>query len=108
MTLFEKHIDAIEIAVKTAYWMCFVAGFVLFFAGHVTVLMAIAIGIVWLSRVTLHHIQATRARWDDATAEELELRREQQHAHRERELRLQIRRLQQPEGRSGGSSAGGT
>lgn len=106
MTLFEKHIDAIEIAVKTAYWMCFVAGLTLFFAGHMTVLMAIAIGVMWLSRVTLHHIRQTRTRWDDATAEELELRREQQHAYRERELRLQIQRLQRPEGRSDGASVG--
>ena len=97
MTLFEKHIDAIEITVKAAYWMCFFAGFVLFLAGHVTMLMAIAIGAMWLSRVTLRRIQAIRAGWDEQAAEESEIRREQRHLNRERELRLQIRRLQQPD-----------
>ncbi|MER6827939.1 hypothetical protein ABT352_18315 [Streptosporangium sp. NPDC000563] len=97
MTLFEKHIGAIEIAVKVAYWMCFLAGFVLFLAGHVTVLMAIVIGVIWLSRATLRHIQVIRARWDEQAAEESEIRREQWHLNRERELRLQIQRLQQPD-----------
>jgi len=97
MTLFEKHIDAIEIAVKAACWMCFLAGFVLLLAGHVTMLMAIAIGVMWLSRVTLRHIQVIRTRWDEQAAEELEIRREQRHLNRERELRLQIQRLQQPD-----------
>ncbi|MEU3168333.1 hypothetical protein [Streptosporangium sp. NPDC006930] len=97
MTLFEKHIDAIEITVKAAYWMCFFAGFVLFLAGHVTMLMAIAIGVMWLSHVTLRHIQAIRTRWDEQAAEESEIRREQRHLNRERELRLQIQRLQRPD-----------
>ncbi len=97
MTLFEKHIDTIETAVKTAYWIYFVAGFVLFLAGHVTILMAVVIGIIWLSRVALCEIRRTRTRWDRESADESELRREQRREHRERELRLQIRRLQQPD-----------
>ncbi|MFF3444064.1 hypothetical protein [Streptosporangium sp. NPDC002721] len=97
MSLFEKHIDAIEIAVKTAYWMCFVVGFMLFFAGHVTILMAVVIGVILLSRVILYEIRRTRAGWDRKSAEESELRREQRREHRERELRLQIRRLQRPD-----------
>lgn len=97
MTLFEKHIDAIEIAVKTAYWMCFVAGFALLLAGHATMPMAIAIGVIWVSRVTLYEIRRIRARWDRTSAEESELRREQRREHRERELRLQIQRLQRPD-----------
>ncbi|GAA3417857.1 hypothetical protein [Streptosporangium vulgare] len=97
MSLFEKHIDAIEIAAKTAYWMCFVAGFVLLLAGHMTVLMAVAIGVMWLSRLVMYEIQGTRTRWDERAAEESELRREQRHLRREQELRLQIRRLQHPD-----------
>ncbi|WP_436761865.1 hypothetical protein [Streptosporangium sp. V21-05] len=97
MSLFEKHIDAIEIAVKTAYWMCFIVGFVLLLAGHVTMLMAIAIGVIWLSRLTLYEIRRTRTRWDRRSAEESELRREQRREYRERELRLQIRRPRRPD-----------
>ncbi|MEU8379437.1 hypothetical protein [Streptosporangium sp. NPDC048865] len=97
MSLFEKHIYGIEIAAKTAYWMCFAAGFVLLLAGHVTMPMAVAIAVIWLSRVTLDEIRRIRARWDRRSAEESELRRERRREHRERELRLQIRRLQRPD-----------
>ncbi|WP_329092252.1 hypothetical protein [Streptosporangium sp. NBC_01469] len=107
MTLFEAHIDAIENAAKAALWVCFIATFVLLLTGHVNMSMAIVIAVVWISRATLYHIKETRARWDDKAAEEGELRREQRHANRERELLLQIRRLQRPEGRGDGSSVGG-
>ncbi|MGJ6964597.1 hypothetical protein ACSDR0_22045 [Streptosporangium sp. G11] len=59
--------------------------------------MAIAIGVIWLSRITLYEIRRTRTRWDEKSAEESELRREQRHEQRERELRLQIQRLQRPD-----------
>ncbi|MEV6866430.1 hypothetical protein AB0M44_36240 [Streptosporangium subroseum] len=90
-------IDAIEIAAKTAAWVCFIAIFALVFTGHVDTPLAIAVIVIWVSRVTLYQIKETRARWDEKDAEERELRREQQHANRERELRRQIQRLQRPE-----------
>lgn len=95
--MFEDHIDAIEIAAKTASWMCFIAGFALFLTGHVDMPLAIAIAVVWVSRITMYRIKETRARWDEEDAEERELRREQQHLRREQELRLQIQRQQRPE-----------
>ncbi|MFF5207451.1 hypothetical protein [Streptosporangium sp. NPDC000396] len=96
MSLFEEHIDAIEIAAKTASWVCFIAIFVLFFTGHASTPLAIAVVIICVSNITLHQIKETRARWDEKDAEERELRREQQRENRERELRLQIQRLQRP------------
>ncbi|MER5324416.1 hypothetical protein [Streptosporangium roseum] len=97
MSLFEKHIDAIEIAAKTASWMCFIAIFALVLTRHVGTPLAIAVVIIWVSRITLYRIKETRARWDEEHAEERELLREQQRANRERELRLQIQRLQRPD-----------
>ncbi|WP_329424937.1 hypothetical protein OG339_31560 [Streptosporangium sp. NBC_01495] len=107
MTLFEAHIDAIENAAKATIWVCFMATFVLLLTGQVNRAMAIVIAAAWISRATLYHIKETRTRWDDRAAEEQELRREQQRANRERELHLQIRQLQRPEGRGDGSSVGG-
>jgi MFS superfamily sulfate permease-like transporter len=96
MSLFEEHIDAVEIAAKTVSWMCFIAIVVLVFTGHVEIPLAIVLAIVWVSRTTIHHIKETRARWDSEGAEERRLRREQQHLKREQELRLQIQRQQRP------------
>ncbi|MEV4183277.1 hypothetical protein AB0J28_17795 [Streptosporangium canum] len=98
MSLFEEHIDAIEIAAKTASLVCFIAIFALVFTGHASTPLAVAVVVIWVSRITLYQIKETRARGDDAeAAEEGELRREQQRANRERELRLEIRRLQRPD-----------
>ncbi|MER5426326.1 hypothetical protein [Streptosporangium roseum] len=97
MSLFEEHIDAIEIAAKTASWVCFIAIFALAFTGHVDTPLAVAVVVIWMSRLTMYQIKETRARWDMEAAEEGALRREQQHANRERELRLQIQRLQRPD-----------
>ncbi|MET8335462.1 hypothetical protein ABZV14_11615 [Streptosporangium canum] len=97
MSLFEEHIDAIEIAAKTASWVCFIAIFAMVFTGHASTPLAIAVLIIWVSRITLYQINETRARWDAEAVEEGELRREQQRANRERELRLQIQRLQRPD-----------
>lgn len=97
MSLFEEHIDAIEIAAKTASWVCFIAIFALVFTGHASRPLAIAVVVIWVSRITVYQIRETRTRWDQEHAEERELRREQQRANRERELGLQIRRLQRPD-----------
>ncbi|MDP9866891.1 MULTISPECIES: hypothetical protein [Streptosporangium] len=97
MQLFEEHIDDIEIAAKTASWVCFIAIFALVLTRHVGTPLAIAVVIIWVSRITLYQIKETRVRWDERDAEERELRREQQRENRERELRLQIQRLQRPD-----------
>jgi hypothetical protein len=97
MSLFEEHIDAVEIAAKTASWICFFAIFAMLFTGHADMPLAVAVIVIWVSRLTLYQIKETRARWDEKDAEEREFRREQRHATRERELRSQIRRLQQPD-----------
>ncbi|OUC93025.1 hypothetical protein [Streptosporangium minutum] len=97
MSLFEEHIDEIEIAAKTASWVCFIAIFAMVSTGHASTPLAIAVLIIWVSRITLYQINETRARWDAEAVEEGELRREQQRANRERELRLQIQRLQRPD-----------
>ncbi|MEU4832807.1 hypothetical protein [Streptosporangium sp. NPDC023615] len=97
MSLFEKHIEVIEIAAKTVFWMCFVIGFVLLFSGHMTVPMAVAIGLMGVSRVVLHEVRRIQTRWDEEAAEEAELRHRQRRLKRERELHLQLRRLQCPD-----------
>ncbi|MFI6507841.1 hypothetical protein ACIBCT_09565 [Streptosporangium sp. NPDC050855] len=97
MSLFEEHIEALEIAAKALAWMGFIAVVVLLFAGHVSVPMAVAAGAVLVSRVILYEFREIRACRDRESAGEAELRREQRREHRERELRLQILRLQRPE-----------
>ncbi|MFD8561196.1 hypothetical protein ACFV1N_28270 [Streptosporangium canum] len=77
--------------------MCFTAIFALVPTGHASAPLAIAVVVIWVSRITLYRIKETRARWDQEHAEERELCREQQRANRERELRLQIQRLQRPD-----------
>ncbi|MGC5011829.1 hypothetical protein ACLQ2R_13785 [Streptosporangium sp. DT93] len=101
MSLFEKRVGVIETAAKTVFWMCFVVGFVVGFvlllSGHMTVPMAVAIGLMGVSRVVLHEVRRTWTRWDEEAAEEAEIRRQQRLLKRERELRLRIRRLQRPD-----------
>ncbi|MGV9772650.1 hypothetical protein [Streptosporangium sp. NPDC003464] len=70
--------------------------FALLFTGHSDMPMAIALAVIWMSRIAMYQVE-TRAHWDERDAEERELRHEQQREYRERELRLQIQRQQRPE-----------
>lgn len=61
MSLFEEHIDTMEIAAKTASWMCFIAIFALVFTGQVGTPLTIAVVIIGVSRITVSRIKETRA-----------------------------------------------
>ncbi|WP_406316799.1 hypothetical protein OHA77_06315 [Streptosporangium sp. NBC_01639] len=57
MSLLEEHIDTIEIAAKTASWMCFIAIFALVFTGQMGAPLTIAVVIIGVSRVTVSRIK---------------------------------------------------
>jgi hypothetical protein len=52
-----EHMDAMEIAAKTASWVCFFAIFALVFTGHVGTPLAIAVIVIWASRIHPYQIK---------------------------------------------------
>ena len=99
MSFFDRIIDAIGTATKIVFWGSVITGLALRFTNHRGMPLAISVAVTFVSLIILCSIGETQEHWNDRTAEEVMLRREQLRANREYELRREIRRLQQQEQR---------